>query len=311
MTDRVAVQTVSPFQRLAQALAGIPPGRPPISLAVGEPQHAVPDFVGPVLARNIAEFGRYPSNAGTDEFRTAVAGWLDRRYRLDGAIDPASMIVALNGSREGLFLAGLGAKLWYPDKRQPVVLMPNPFYQAYRAGAMTADAERIAIACTGPDDAIPDYGALSTEILDRTIAAYVASPANPQGTVASSDDWKKLIALARKHRFVVLADECYSEIYRREPPAGVLEAAHETGDFSNVVAFHSLSKRSNLPGLRVGFAAGDRAFLHHWLGLRALAAPQVPVPLQAVAIAAYGDEAHVAANRALYNETYAAAYFSL
>ncbi len=217
------------------------------------------------------------------------------------------MVVVLDGSREGLFLAGLGAKLWYPDKERPVVLTPNPFYQAYRAGALAANAERIALACSDPADAIPDYGALPVEILDRTIAAYVASPANPQGTMASRDAWQRLIALARKHRFMVLADECYSEIYRDEPPAGVLEAAHATGDFANVVAFHSLSKRSSLPGLRVGFAAGDGAFLRHWSGLRALAAPQVPAPLQAVAIAAYADEAHVAANRALYNEKYAAA----
>jgi len=307
MTDRVPVETVSPFQRLAKVLSGIDPGKPPISLAVGEPQHPIPDFVGPVIAANLADFGRYPATTGSEAFRAAVGAWLDRRYDLRGTIDPASMVVVLNGSREGLFLAGLGAKLWYPDKTRPVVLTPNPFYQAYRASALATGDERIAVACTDPAATIPDYGALPTETLDRTIAVYVASPANPQGSVATTDDWKRLIALARKHRFMVLADECYSEIYRSDPPAGALAAAHETGDFSNVVAFHSLSKRSNLPGLRVGFAAGDAGFLRHWAGLRAFAAPQVPLPLQAVAIAAYGDETHVAANRALYNEKYAAA----
>lgn len=297
--------TVSPFQRLNELVAGIPPGRPAIDLGVGEPRHAVPPFVGPVIAGAIEEFGRYPAIRGTDAFRRAVASWLDRRYGLAAPVDPETMVLPLNGSREGLFFAALGARERAPAKDRPVVLLPNPFYQAYAAGAEAAGAEPVLLPAAPGGGAMPDLAAVPAPVLDRAIALYMASPSNPQGEVLSLADWTALIEAARRHDFMIFADECYSEIYRTVPPAGVLEAADRLGaGFGHVVAFHSLSKRSNLPGLRCGFAAGDPAFLRLWLRLRNQAAPQVPGPVQAVAVAAFSDEVHVEENRALYNAKY-------
>jgi aspartate/methionine/tyrosine aminotransferase len=279
------------------------PGRPAISLAVGEPQHGVPPFVGPVLAAHVDEFGHYPMNKGLDEFCRAAADWLGRRFKLPRPIDPGREVLVLNGSREGLFLAAIAAVRWARARRgRPAVLIPNPFYAAYAAGAVTAHCEPVYLPATAATGFLPDLDALPEELLARTVAFFLASPANPQGAVADHAYLQRAVALARRFGFLLLSDECYSEIYSRHPPAGVLEAAGP--DFSNVIEFQSLSKRSNLPGLRVGFAAGDGAFLARFLELRNVAAPQVPVPAQWVAIAAYGDEAHVDSNRRLYTEKF-------
>ena len=286
------VDTRSPFVRLAELLADVKPGQPPISIAVGEPQHPVPPFVGPVLAAHIADFGRYPANTGTEGFRRAVAGWLGRRYQLARPIDPLSEILVLAGTREGLFLAAIAARRWAsPRPGRPAMLIPNPFYAVYAAGAVAADCEPVYLDATAENGFLPDLDALSPELLARTVAFYLASPANPQGSIADAAYLKRLIALARQHRFMVFADECYSEIYWKDAPPGMLEQAGS--DFANVAVFHSLSKRSSLPGLRIGFIAGDKSFLKPFLDLRSLAAPQVPVPAQEVAIAAYNDETHV------------------
>ncbi|MBN9020400.1 MAG: aminotransferase class I/II-fold pyridoxal phosphate-dependent enzyme [Rhizobiales bacterium] len=302
-----ATRLVSPFARLNERLAGIPPGRAPINLGLGEPQHPIPPFVGPTIAAHIDAFGRYPLIRGTDDFRTTIAEWLGRRYALVHAIDPERMVLPLNGSREGLFFAALGARERSRATARPAVLLPNPFYQAYAAGAEAAGAE---IVLYEPEDggAVPDLSAIPEEMLARTIAVYAASPSIPQGGVATLGAWKRLIEAARAHDFMILADECYSEIYRATPPPGVLEAAEAMGEgYGNVLTFHSLSKRSNLPGLRCGFAAGDPGFIAGWTRLRNMAAPQVPTPIQAVAVEAYRDETHVEANRALYNEKFAMA----
>jgi len=289
----------SPFVRLNELLADVTPGLPPISIAVGEPQHPVPPFVGPVLAAHLADFGRYPANQGTEGFRRAAAGWLGRRYRLARPIDPLSEILVLAGTREGLFLAALAAKRWVgPRSGRPAMLIPNPFYAVYAAGAVGADCEPVYLDATAENGFLPDLDALSPELLGRTVAFYLASPANPQGSIADETYLKRLIGLARRYGFLICADECYSEIYWKDAPPGMLEQAGE--DFANVVVFHSLSKRSSLPGLRVGFAAGDRTFIKQFLDLRSVAAPQVPVPAQEVAVAAYADEAHVDKNRELY-----------
>jgi len=293
----------SPFVRLRELLGETPPGKPAISLAVGEPQHGVPDFVGPVLAAHIDEFGRYPMNKGTDAFCRAAADWLGRRFALPRPVNPNSEVLVLNGTREGLFLAAVAARNWVTGRAgRPAVLMPNPFYAAYAAGAVAADCEPVYLPATATTGFLPDLDALPRALLARTVAFYIASPANPQGAVASRDYLGRLAALARRFGFLVFSDECYSEIYSREAPAGMLEAAGQ--DFANVVVFQSLSKRSNLPGLRVGFAAGDCHFLARFLDLRNVAAPQVPVPAQRVAIAAYADEKHVEANRALYRQKF-------
>ncbi len=298
-----AAEARSPFARLNDLLAPVEPGKPPINCAVGEPQHPVPAFVGPVLAQHIAAFGRYPANRGTDEFRRAVSAWLSRRYALPRALDPETEIIVLNGTREGLFLGALAALRHVgPRAGRPAILIPNPFYAAYAAGAEAAGCEPVYLPAVAANGFLPDLAALSEELLARTVVFYLASPSNPQGAVADAAYLARLVALARRHGFLVFADECYSEIYTHEKPAGTLERA--APDFANVVIFHSLSKRSNLPGLRVGFAAGDGQFLNRFVELRNVAAPQVPVPLQAVAVAAYGDEAHVEENRRLYAQKF-------
>jgi aspartate/methionine/tyrosine aminotransferase len=290
----------SPFVRTHELLDGIKPGKSPINLSVGEPQHPIPPFVGPVLAAHLDDFGRYPANKGTDEFRKAVASWLGRRYKLGRPVDAESEVIVLNGTREGLFLGAIAAKRFVPRRAgRPAILIPNPFYAAYSAGAAAADCEPIFLPATAATAFLPDLDALGEDLLARTVAFYIASPSNPQGAIADLAYLTKLATLARRYGFLVFADECYCEIYLKGvAPRGMLEAS--APDFANVVVFHSLSKRSNLPGLRVGFAAGDRRFLTRFVELRNVAAPQVPVPAQHVAIAAYADEGHVEKNRALY-----------
>ncbi len=298
-----AASSRSPFVRLRELLADAPPGKPAISMAVGEPQHPIPGFVGPVIAAHVEEFGRYPANKGLDAFAAAVAEWLTWRYALERAVDPAREVLVLSGTREGLFLAALAARNWVsPRAGRPAVLIPNPFYAAYAAGALAADCEPVYLPATAATGFLPDLDALSEDVLARTVACYLASPSNPQGAVAERAYLARLAGLARRYGFLVLCDECYGEIYSERPPPGMLQAA--APDFANVVVFHSLSKRSNLPGLRVGFAAGDRRFLAAYLELRNVAAPQVPMPAQRVAIAAYGDESHVEENRRLYRQKF-------
>jgi N-succinyldiaminopimelate aminotransferase len=294
------VEGRSPFVRLHELLADIKPGKPAINLSVGEPQHPIPPFVGPVLQAHLNDFGRYPANKGTERFRKAAAAWLDRRYRLSRPVDPEAEVIVLNGTREGLFLGAIAAKRYVPPRAgKPAILIPNPFYAAYSAGAAAAECEPVYLPATRATGFLPDLDAIGDELLARTAAVYLASPSNPQGAVADMDYLKRLVGLARRHGFLIFADECYCEIYLNgKPPRGMLEAS--APDFANVVVFHSLSKRSNLPGLRIGFAAGDRKFLARYVELRNIAAPQVPVPSQEVAVAAYGDEAHVDKNRELY-----------
>jgi N-succinyldiaminopimelate aminotransferase len=289
----------SPFARLTELLSPYQPGKPLITLAVGEPQHPVPDFVGPVLQKHIADFGRYPAAKGIEPFRKAASAWLASRFRLPRELDSENEILVLNGSREGLFFAAHTALRYVgPRRGKPAVLMPNPFYPVYGVGARTAGCDQIYLPTTRENGYLPDLDAIDEATLARTIAFYIASPANPQGSVATPDYFRKLKQLADRYGFMIFSDECYSEIYTREAPGSVLEQAGS--DFTNVVAFQSLSKRSNLPGMRIGFAAGDKKFLAAFHELRNVAAPQVPVPLQHVAVAAYGDEAHVEENRRLY-----------
>lgn len=290
----------SPFVRLTELLGDARPGKPMINLSVGEPRHPIPAFVEPVLREHNKLFGKYPMSRGTDRFRAAAASWLNRRYKLSRTVDPNSEVIVLNGSREGLFLAAIAARRYLAkDKDKTVVLLPNPFYAAYGAGAEVAGYNPVALPATREQDFIPDYGAIPDDAFARTAVIFVCSPANPQGSVIPRASLERLVARARKHGALVFADECYSDIWLKdEPPAGILEAAGD--NFKGVVAFHSLSKRSSLPGLRCGFAAGDPGFLAAFMELRNVAAPQVPEPVQEVAVTAYGEEAHVAENRRLY-----------
>jgi len=252
-----------------------------------------------VLAAHIDEFGRYPMNKGLDAFCGAAADWLARRFPLPRPLDPTREVLVLNGSREGLFLAAMAAVQWVGARRgRPAILMPNPFYGAYEAAAVAAHCEPVYLPATAATGFLPDVEALSDDLLARTVAFYLATPANPQGSVAEPDYLARLAALARRFGFLLFSDECYSEIYTQRAPGSALEVAGP--QFEKVVVFQSLSKRSNLPGLRVGFAAGDAKFLARFLELRNVSAPQVPMPAQHVAIAAYADEAHVEENRRLY-----------
>lgn len=293
------------FPRLRKLLDAHAPGGETISMTIGEPRHPMPDFVAPILAANIAGFGVYPPNDGTPELLTAISGWLGRRF---GAAIADDQIMALNGTREGLYNACIALCPETKAGKQPVVLMPNPFYQVYAVAALTCGAEPVYVPATAATDFLPDYAGLAPEILDRTTIAYICSPANPQGAVASRDYWLTLLALAEKHDFIIFADECYSEIWRSAAPVGVLDAAQNSGaNPERVFSFHSLSKRSNLPGLRSGFVAGGRDGITRIRKLRSFAGAPLPLPVQRVSEAAWSDESHVQANLALYQDKFRAA----
>jgi N-succinyldiaminopimelate aminotransferase len=290
------------FPRLRKLLDTHVPGGPVTHMTIGEPRHAMPDFVAPILAAHINGFASYPPNDGTPELLTAISGWLKRRYSADIA---EHRIMALNGTREGLFNAALAIAPETKHNQTPVVLMPNPFYQVYTVAAVTTGAEPIYVPATAATGHLPDYAALPEGILNRTTIAYLCSPANPQGAVASRDYWANLLALAEKHDFVIFADECYSEIWRTAPPVGLLQVAQETGASpERVFVFHSLSKRSNLPGLRSGFVAGGPQGIAEIRKLRAFSGAPLPLPLQRVSEACWNDETHVTASRVLYQEKF-------
>jgi N-succinyldiaminopimelate aminotransferase len=294
----------SPFARLASLLEGVAPGAPPIQMALGEPQHPAPDFVGPIIAETAAQFGKYPPIQGPEPLRVAIADWLSRRYGLQGRVDPERHILPLVGTREGLFTAPFVLS----KKERPAILIPNPFYQCYSAAALAAGCEPIYVNATRETGFLPDFEELRPSTFNRTVALYVCSPSNPEGAAASPEYWRSLFALADRFNFTIFADECYAEIYDRTPPAGALEVRYaDTGGFDRVVAFHSLSKRSSLPGLRSGFAAGDATFMARYRSFRNVAGPTMPLPIAAASTAVWADEAHVEANRALYRAKFDAA----
>ncbi|WMS43241.1 aminotransferase class I/II-fold pyridoxal phosphate-dependent enzyme [Acuticoccus sp. MNP-M23] len=296
----------SPFERLRALLEGIDPGADPVDLTVGSPRHAPPAFVADVLAEHAGDFMGYPTISGTAAFRNAVHKWIDQRFNLEGFLVEHGDILPVSGSREGLyFAAGLARDL--KDKANPVILFANPAYQTYPAAAHAIRAEAIPMAASG-NSVLPNFDAVAPEVLDRTVGYYFASPSNPQGASATMEEWHALFDVAERHDFFVFADECYSEIYRENvgPPVGALEAARtRPGALDRLIVFNSLSKRSNLAGLRVGFVAGSRDVIAAFKDYRNLVSPQVPAPLQAVAAATYADEAHVVENRRLYDEKYA------
>lgn len=300
----------SPFARLRDLLAPIAPGAPAIDMTIGEPRHGVPAILGPLLAERVSDYGKYPPIGGTPELLASIGGWIGRRYpSLAGAVDPARHILPLVGSREGLFSVIFPAVARKNvGGARPAVLMPNPFYQAYLAAAVAAGAEPVFLAAEAATGFLPDLDALAPDLLARTAAIYLATPANPQGAVASPDYIAKAVALARRHDIMLLIDECYSEIYYGAPPAGGLEIAHaQSGDFANVLVLNSLSKRSNVPGLRSGFMAGDAAFLASYSRFRNVACPQMPLPIQHASAGLWSEETHVEASRALYARKMAAA----
>ena len=299
----------SPFARTRALLADIKPGLEPIDMSIGEPRHGVPDLVADALNGNLQGFGKYPLIRGTRDFQQAIADWIMKRYpALAGRVDPAAHVLPLSGSREGLFSAVFTARARQPDRDDPCVLIPNPFYQCYLAGALSAQCQPVFLPTTREGGFLPDLDSLDAQVLERTIAFFLCSPSNPQGAVADAAYWTRLIELAEKHDFMIFADECYSEVYTRTPPLGSLEVSGQrSADFRHVVAFNSLSKRSNVPGLRSGFVAGDADFIADYAEFRNVAGPQIPVPLQDVSTALWQDEAHVDASRQQYVEKFNAA----
>ena len=294
------------FPRLRALLDHHQPGGEVVHMTIGEPKHAFPGWVTDIIAENASGFGKYPPNEGSEGLRRAMADWVENRFGVP--LDPDRQIMALNGTREGLYNVCMAL---VPEKvrgEQPLVLLPNPFYQVYLVGAISVGARPVMVPATRGTGYLPDYTGLPTDLLNRTAAAYICSPANPQGAVANRDYLRELIGLAEHFDFKVFADECYSEIYRNNPPPGALEIAREMGaDPERVVIFHSLSKRSNLPGLRSGFVAGGPESIARLKQLRTYAGAPLPLPLQAAAEAIWRDEDHVDENRRLYQEKYTTA----
>lgn len=313
--DRLDALTDYPFTRLANLLSGVTPraNTAPVMLSVGEPQHPPPALIDEALRANTAGWGKYPPVGGTPDFRAAASDWLTRRYALPaGLFQPDSSLLPVSGTREALFMLALLAVPPSKAGRRPAVLMPNPFYAPYEGAAVMAGAEPVFLSATRATGFLPDVDALTPDLLERTALFYLCTPANPQGAVASAAYLARAIGLAREYGFVLALDECYAEIYLDTPPVGGLQVAAglDRGDgnpWANLLAFHSLSKRSNGAGLRSGFVAGDPALIGRFSRLRSYANAGMPLPVVAASTALWRDEAHVEENRRLYRAKFAAA----
>ena len=296
-----------PFERLKQLFSTVSPSAkyPPISLGIGEPRHATPQLVLDALAASTEALSSYPATAGLPALRQSCANWVQRRYGL--ALNPDNQILPINGSREALF--AFAQTVVDGSKTGATVVCPNPFYQIYEGAALLAGAQ----AFYAPSDPAlnfnVDWGKVPDEVWKNTQLLFVCSPGNPTGSVMPLEDWKTLFELSDRYGFVIASDECYSEIYfREEPPLGGLEASYKLGrtDYKNLVAFTSLSKRSNVPGMRSGFVSGDANLLKQFLLYRTYHGSAMSGMVQAASIAAWNDEAHVVANRDMYRQKFAA-----
>ena len=295
-----------PFERLRQLFASVtPPAHlSPISLGMGEPRHATPAFIKDALVAGLGGLASYPATAGEPRLREAFTGWIARRYGL--ALDPATQVLPVNGSREALF--AFAQTIIDPTREGAVVVCPNPFYQIYEGAALLSGATPYYAPSDPARNFAVDWDSVPEAVWQRTQLLFVCSPGNPTGAVMPLPEWEKLFALSDRHGFVIASDECYSEIYfRDEPPLGGLEAAAQLGrsDFKNLVSFTSLSKRSNVPGQRSGFVAGDAALLKAYLLYRTYHGSAMGPAVQAASIAAWNDEQHVIDNRAQYRQKFA------
>lgn len=298
-----------PFERLRELLAGATPpaNLPHINLSIGEPKHATPPFIFDALTKALPGLAQYPSTIGVPELREAIAAWIARRFGLP-AVDPGTQVLPVNGSREALFAF---AQAVVDRTRDALVVLPNPFYQIYEGAALLAGAQPLFLPTTPENGYRMAFERVRPDEWRRVQLVYVCTPANPTGRVMTLDEWRELFALSDRYGFVIASDECYSEIYFDEerPPLGGLQAAHALGrdGFPRLVAFGSLSKRSNVPGLRSGFVAGDAAVLKKFLLYRTYHGNAMSPPAQAASIAAWKDEAHVRENRRLYATKFAQA----
>ncbi|WP_413190020.1 succinyldiaminopimelate transaminase [Psychrobacter sp. AT9] len=301
-----------PFAKMATLLANSTPAHnySAIKLGIGEPKHEPPEFVLDVLRENLDKISRYPTTNGTFELRQTIAHWLEKRFFLNH-VDANTEVLPVMGTREAIFSfvqAVVDHDVANPESSlSPTVVMPNPFYQIYEGAAILAQATPYFVPCTLDDDFKGDYRAVPKEVWMRTQLLFVCSPNNPTGSVMTMDDWEYLIRLSDQYDFIIASDECYSELYFDTVPIGLLQACAAFGrhDFKNCVVFHSLSKRSNLPGLRSGFVAGDAKILQAYLQYRTYQGCAMPIPHQLASIAAWQDEKHVEHNRALYQEKFA------
>ncbi|WP_151447567.1 succinyldiaminopimelate transaminase [Lacisediminimonas profundi] len=290
-----------PFEKLRQLFAPLQPaaGFSPISLGIGEPKHPTPAFIRQALADNLQGLASYPSTVGSEALRAAIAGWLERRYGLP-PLDPATQVLPVNGSREALFAF---AQTIIDNRREAIVVCPNPFYQIYEGAAYLSGATPYFVNSDPARNFAPDFGSVPAAVWEKVQLLYVCSPGNPTGAVLTLDDWRELFELSDRYGFVIAADECYSEIYfKPEAPLGSLEAANRLGrtGYPRLVTFSSLSKRSNVPGMRSGFVAGDAAILKKFLLYRTYHGGAMSPPVQAASVAAWNDEEHVRENRAKY-----------
>ena len=299
-----------PFEKLTALKAGVTPpeDKSAINLSVGEPQHSAPNIITEELISHLHGLGRYPATKGVRELRETICQWLKRRFSLtDKHLDPDRNVLPVNGTREALFSF---AQAVIDRNAHPLVVMPNPFYQIYEGAALLAGAQPWYLSTLGGTGFIPDFGEVPDDVWERTQLVYICSPGNPSGAVIESATLQQLIGLADRHGFIIAADECYSEIYTEDatPPTGLLAAAAAMGrdDFKSCVVFHSLSKRSNVPGMRSGFVAGDAEVLEQFLRYRTYHGSAMPPPIQAASIKAWGDELHVQENRRLYSKKFAA-----
>jgi len=296
-----------PFQKLAALLAGVTPDASlrPISLSIGEPKHATAQFIRDALIEQLDGLSSYPATAGGEPLRKAIAGWIERRYRT-GKIDAATQVLPVNGSREALF--AFAQAVVDGSRDRPVVVAPNPFYQIYEGAIILAGAEPHFLNLLPDNRFALDLQQLPDEVWRRTQLIYVCTPGNPTGNVMTIDEWRALFELSDRHGFIIASDECYSEIYFDEskPPLGGLEAAQRLGrgDFRRLITFSSLSKRSNVPGMRSGFVAGDAAILAKFLLYRTYHGCAMNPAVQAASAAAWSDEKHVQENRRLYKEKF-------
>jgi len=297
-----------PFSKLQKLLSGVTPAadKAPIALSIGEPQHDSPAFVLKAVEDNLHRIANYPSTVGLRELRESIAAWLERRYALP-SIDPDSQVLPVNGTREALFAFAQAVVTPGPEA---LVMSPNPFYQIYEGAALLAGASPHFINCTAASGLLPDFSTVTEQQWQKCQLLYLCSPGNPTGAVISLPQLQDIIRMAREYDFVIASDECYSEIYFDEesPPPGLLEACATMGDgdFRNCVIFHSLSKRSNLPGLRSGFVAGDAELLRAFLQYRTYHGCAMPIHHQLASITAWNDEEHVKNNRQQYREKFSA-----
>ena len=291
------------FSRLRELLDGVKSAGQEISMTIGEPRHPFPEWVTDIIVKNSAGFNDYPANEGIPELKEEIMEWVQRRYSV--TLDPQKNILALNGTREGLYNSLIALCPEQKNSSRPIVMVPNPFYQVYMASSLTVNAEPYFVEALPQNNHLPAFTAVPTDILQRTAAVYLCSPSNPQGAVATMEYWIELLKLAEQYDFTIFADECYSEIYRDQAPVGALEALNTIeADPERLVVFHSLSKRSNLPGLRSGFLATGPENLKRLSQLKSYGGAPLPKPLQYAAAAVWKDEQHVKENRKLYAAKY-------